>query len=413
MLEAKPIKQLDLFAEVVSAYASNADGVIDNRTLYSRIAEKLNLPESALTYKEPVGRSKHNLLTRKIRWHQQTLKHAGLLQKVGGKRGVWEFLSPVDKSEELNQIDQHIAVIGFSTNLGIAILGWCDTVFAKLDSPIHLVVTSPPYPLAKARGYGNPKEHEYVDWICKTIEPIVKNLVSGGSICLNVGNDIFIKGSPARSIYKERLVIALHERLGLYKMDEIIWHNPSKPPGPVEWASKKRVQLNVSFEPVIWLTNDPSKVRSDNRRVLLPHTEKHLKFVREGGVKQPNSCSDGAYTLRAGSYGHETPGRIPRNVLTIGHSCKDQLAYKRAAKENGIPSHGAAMPLKLASFLIEFLTAPGEVVVDPFAGSFTTAKAAELLGRRWIATERIAEYVIGSAFRFSEASGFHQNRMVA
>ena len=67
------------------------------------------------------------------------------------------------------------------------------------------------------------------------------------------------------------------------------------------------------------------------------------------------------------------------------------------------------MPLSLAKFLVELLTVPGEIVADPFGGSFTTAKAAELLGRRWLSTECMAEYVIGSAFRFREQPGFVQH----
>jgi hypothetical protein len=46
-----------------------------------------------------------------------------------------------------------------------------------------------------------------------------------------ISNDIFIAKSPARSLYRERLVLALHDRLGLWKMDELIWENKSKPQG--------------------------------------------------------------------------------------------------------------------------------------------------------------------------------------
>lgn len=64
------------------------------------------------------------------------------------------------------------------------------------------------------------------------------------------------------------------------------------------------------------------------------------------------------------------------------------------------------MPLKLAEFLVTFLSEPGDLVVDGFAGSFTTARAAENLGRRWIATDIMAEYVMGGAVRFEQAQGF-------
>src|SRR3546814_19481809 len=90
-------------------------------------------------------------------------------------------------------------------------------------------MTSPPYPLAKPRRYGNVTEAQYVDWLCKTLEPVIKLLVPGGSICINVGNDVFMPNSPARSLYRERLIVALHDRFGLPKIDELTWEAPKAP----------------------------------------------------------------------------------------------------------------------------------------------------------------------------------------
>ena len=401
-------RQLDLFSEVLHAYSAENNGVLENGQLYELVSMRAGLPENAFAERSPVGLSQqpHSLLARKVRWHQQTLKHAGILERLPDERGVWKLTQPA--KDDLNQIRPDVAVLGFSTDLGIAILGSCETVFAKIDSPITLCLTSPPYPLAKPRGYGNPSEAQYVDWICKILEPVVKNLVPGGSICLNISNDIFMPGSPARSLYRERLVLALYDRLGLFKMDEFIWHNASKAPGPVQWASIQRVQLNVAWEPVYWFTNNPRMVRSDNRRVLQEHTERHLNLIRNGGEQRTKIFSDGAYRVHKGGFGNETEGRIARNVLAFGHACADQKAYKQSARNAGLPVHGAPMPLSLASFLVEFLTEPEDLVADPFGGSFTTAKAAECLGRRWLSTECMVEYVVGAAHRFHDAAGFRQ-----
>ena len=402
-------RQADLFLSVTHAYADGQP--LDNAGMYAKALNQAGIPLSDLNEKVPVGQSQKacSLLARQLRWYQQTLKHAGIIERV--ENGIWQLTAPA--GEDLSRVNPQVAVLGFSTDLGIAILGSCDTVFSRLDTPIHLVITSPPYPLARARKYGNPTEPEYVDWICRTIEPVVKNLVPGGSICLNVSNDIFMPGLPARSLYRERLIIALHERLGLYKMDEIVWHNPSKAPAPVQWASKERVQLNVAWEPVYWLTNDPSRVRSDNRRALQEHTDKHLKYIQAGGETRLERYSDGAYSLRPGKFSNLTAGRIHRNVVAIGHSCADQRLYKHNARAAGLPVHGAAMPLKLADFFIRLLSEPEELVVDPFGGSFTTARAAESLGRRWISTDNMLEYVLGGALRFQDTHGFNQNLRAA
>lgn len=397
--------QLDLFSGTLHAYATG-EGVLSNKELYRSVACYADVDPVEACRREPIGQSGelHSTFARKVRWYQQTLKSAGILQRVEGERGVWALTQRAGK--DLSKIEPTVTVVGFSTNLGVAILGSCDTVFSSVDSPITLVVTSPPYPLAAQRAYGNPSEAEYVDWICRTIEPVVKNLVPGGSICLNVSNDIFLPNSPARSMYCERLLLALNDRLGLSLLDRIVWANPTKPPGPIQYASKARTQLNAGFEFVYFLSNDPSKVKSDNRRVLQAHTEKHLALIHSGGEKRTSESSDGAYRIRPGSFSNATPGRIPRNVLQFAHRCKAQSAYKRAAAARGLPVHGAPMPARLAAFLIEFLSEPGDLVVDPFSGTFTTAAEAERLGRRWLGTDTMAEFVLGGSTRFEQADGF-------
>lgn len=410
-LHTEKPEQMELFAHVAAAYADS--GRLDNEGLYAGVAGRAGIPDKALHARMPIGESgqEHNLLKRKIRWHQQTLKHLGLIERVDGKRGLWRLTDAGEK--KLRRAKPQVAMLAFSTEMGIAIWGSCERVFAHLDEPIVLAVTSPPYALRKPRAYGNPPETEYVDFICRALEPIVRNLAPGGSICLNVSNDIFEPGLPSRSLYLERMVLSIHDRLGLSLMDRLIWRNPSKPPGPIQWASKSRVQLNVEYEPVYWFTNDPTRVRADNRRVLQPHTERHLRLMASGGEKREAVYADGAYRLKEGNFGKETPGKIPRNVLNFSHNCPDHRQHRRDAEALGLPAHGAPMPKSLAGFLIEFLTEPGDLVVDPFGGKLTTAKAAEDLGRRWLTTEWILDYVRAAAERFKSAPGFVLNPSVA
>jgi site-specific DNA-methyltransferase (cytosine-N4-specific) len=242
---------------------------------------------------------------------------------------------------------------------------------------------------------------------------VVARLAPGGSICLNVSNDIFIPGSPARSMYRAYMLVALHERLGLHLMDEIPWVCKSKAPGPTAWASKKRVQLNVAWEPIYWLTNDPHLVMSDNRRVLKPHTDRHLKLLQGGGEQRSGTFGDGANTIRPGSFGNVTAGTIPKNVIEQGNRCGSQVQLRKMMEAQGLPVHGATMPLKLARFLVDFLTVPGQLVVDTFGGWCTTAVAAEEGGRRWLVAERMRNYLVGGAMRFQDAPGFERGPALA
>jgi site-specific DNA-methyltransferase (cytosine-N4-specific) len=400
-------QQLKLFEPVLNAY--KAAGELSNAQLYARVGQQLGWAASVWDEKVAVGQAgeMHNVRRRSVRWVQQTLKAMGLLER-GDARAVWRT---TPKIKDLTPAPPNTYLVAFSTDLGLAIWGRCQEVFARLDEPVHLVVTSPPYPLSRPRAYGNPTVQDYIDFICGALEPLVRVLVPGGSICLNVTNDVFVPGTPARSCYREMLVIALVQRLGLHKMDEIIWASPNKAPGPTMWASRTRQQLNVGYEPILWFTNSPKECRADNRRVLQPHTEQHKRLIERGGERRRASYGDGANRLREGSFGAPTAGRIPRNVLTIPGRCRSQDEMRKLAAAEGLPTHGATMPLNLARFLVNFLSEEGDLVVDNFAGWFTVPAACEESGRRWIGTEMMAEYARGGSLRsnFRQAAGFESH----
>jgi site-specific DNA-methyltransferase (cytosine-N4-specific) len=65
-----------------------------------------------------------------------------------------------------------------------------------------------------------------------------------------------------------------------------------------------------------------------------------------------------------------------------------------------VKPHPARFPEKLPTFFIEFLTDPGDTLLDIFAGSNTTGSAAEKLDRHWLAFEKDRTYLAASAFRF-------------
>ncbi len=74
--------------------------------------------------------------------------------------------------------------------------------------------------------------------------------------------------------------------------------------------------------------------------------------------------------------------------------------YAKKCKELGLKMHPARFPAALPEFFIRLLTEPGDIVIDPFTGSNTTGVVAEGLRRRWIALERVPEYLEASKVRF-------------
>lgn len=394
-------RQAELFAPLLHAYkaAEERDDGLSNVELY----RNLGLSEE----KAPIGVSgiKHNLEHRQVRWQQQTLRQLGLIERIPGKRGAWR-LTP---RKDLTPAQTGVKLVAFSTTLGLALWSRCEDVFPHINEPIHLILTSSPYPLQKARAYGGPTEAEFVDFICRSLEPLVKNLAAGGSLALNLGQDLFQPKSPARSLYLERTVLALHSRLGLQLMDRLVWESSNKLPGPTWWTCRKRVQLVGTYEPVYWFSNEPNACFADNRRVLQPHSEQHKALMARGGEKRHAVSGDGAYTIRPGSFATTTAGRIARNILKFPIGGGGRTAHRKAVEAAGLPQHGAPMPIGLAKFLIEFLTEPGQMVAEPFGGDLNVGAAAELTGRRWIATEMMAEHVAGGSLHFRDAPGFQSN----
>jgi site-specific DNA-methyltransferase (cytosine-N4-specific) len=94
-------------------------------------------------------------------------------------------------------------------------------------------------------------------------------------------------------------------------------------------------------------------------------------------------------------------GAIPSNLLQIPNTDSNG-SYLRDCKDVGAKGHPARFPAKLPEFFIKYLTVPGDLVVDIFAGSNTTGQVAEALDRKWLAFEPSREYLAALAFRFMD-----------
>lgn len=168
-MEAVVNYQLDLF-HVQEAYAK-ADRPLSNTELYDSVAELAGIPRGALEEKSEIGegKAKHSKLKRQIRWYQQTLKAMNLLQRVEGERGIWALANKTKKG--LHEVLGGVRLVAYSTKLGLAV--WSDnrSFFTDFNEPIHLCVTSPPYPLRVTRGYGNVQEMQWVDFITRFHHP--------------------------------------------------------------------------------------------------------------------------------------------------------------------------------------------------------------------------------------------------
>jgi DNA modification methylase len=89
------------------------------------------------------------------------------------------------------------------------------------------------------------------------------------------------------------------------------------------------------------------------------------------------------------------------NALSFANTASADY-FSRSCRERCIEPHPARMPAGLANFFIQFLTEPGDLVLDPFAGSNTTGFVAELNERSWISIEQNGDYAVQSRIRLDD-----------
>ena len=86
-------------------------------------------------------------------------------------------------------------------------------------------------------------------------------------------------------------------------------------------------------------------------------------------------------------------GRPMRDWNFAGRRWADPGNVVTCPVARGKSGHPARMPDALAEFFIKLATKEGDVVLDPFLGSGTTARVAERLNRRWLGFEIHRDYV--------------------
>lgn len=261
------------------------------------------------------------------------------------------------------------------------------------DDSVDLVVTSPPYALHFKKEYGNADQQDYVAWLLPFAWEIKRIIKPSGSFVLNLGG-AWRPGSPVRSLYHYRVLLALADDVGFDLAQEFFWFNPAKMPAPAEWVNVRRVRVKDSVEYIFWLVKDPM-AKADNRRVLNPYSADMKRLIRRG-VKQTTRPSG---HIINGTFANDQGGSIPSNLIQCGNN-ESNSAYIRNSKAAGTKIHPARFPAELPRFFIEFLTDPGDTVMDPFAGSNTTGQVAESLKRRWIGVEVREDYAQESRLRF-------------
>lgn len=248
------------------------------------------------------------------------------------------------------------------------------------DASVDLVVTSPPYADQRAATYGGIKADDYVEWFMPIAAELKRVLKPEGSFVLNIKERV-VNGE--RHTYVLELIIAMRQQGWLWT-EEYIWHKRNCYPG--KWPNRFR----DAWERCIHFTKQKSFAMYQEA-VMVPMGD--WKTSRLQNLSETDQRRDNSKVLSG--FGKNISNWIgrdmayPSNVLHLATEC-------------GNKNHSAAFPIELPSWFINLFTQPGDLVLDPFMGSGTTAVAAQKLDRLYVGTELNPEYIAVANERLRE-----------
>lgn len=236
---------------------------------------------------------------------------------------------------------------------------------------VNLIFTSPPYAEQRRASYGGVPADRYVEWFLPIAEELRRVLNPHGTFILNIREHA--RGGE-RHPYVLELILALRAQ-GWRWTEEFIWHKKNCFPG--KWSTRFRnawerlLQFNKGRAFRMYQDAVRERALSPLRRITpaLFESDRRAKYSGTGS----------GFRLRRERMTNR-PFVYPTNVLHL------------AAEARNV-GHSAAFPESLPDWFIRLFTRPGDLVLDPFLGSGTTAVAAKRLGRSCIGIEIRPEYV--------------------
>lgn len=214
------------------------------------------------------------------------------------------------------------------------------------DSSVHLMVTSPPYNVGKTYDQDLSMD-DYRSFLKRVMSEVYRVLVPGGRICFNLANLGRKPYLPMETYITKDLL-----SLGFLMRGQIIWDKASSSGGSTAWGS--------------WTSPANPTIRDIHEYILIFSKDMFSRPKLSG--RSSTITKDDFLELTKSIW------RFP----------------SESAKRVG---HPAPFPVELVRRCIQLYTYSGEVVLDPFMGSGSTAIAAVNCDRRFVGYEVDQDYI--------------------
>ena len=255
--------------------------------------------------------------------------------------------------------------------LDVIICGDCENILKEFpENSIDLIVTSPPYADRRKTVYRSIHPDKYVEWFLPKSKEFMRVLKDDGTFILNIKERV-VNGE--RHPFVLQLILEMKKQGWLWT-EEFIWHKKNCYPG--KWPNRFR----DAWERVLQF-NKKRKFKMFQDAVMVPigdWAQTRLQKLSRTDYKRDISQTNSGFGKKVVNW----VGRkkvYPTNVLHMATEC----AFK---------NHSATFPVDLPNWFIKLFTKEGDVVLDPFVGSGTSAVAAKLLDRHFIGIDVNPEF---------------------
>jgi len=243
-------------------------------------------------------------------------------------------------------------------------------ILKELDEKVDLIVTSPPYADARKKHYDGIDPEDFPNWFLTFHNVFYNILKEKGSFILNIKGRV-TNGIRNRFVWKT--IEALEEKKWK-SIDDYIWHKTNPMPG--YWPTRLRDGWEYCF-----------------------HLAKTTKpYIDQEAIKVP--IGDWAQVRLVNLNGKSAMRHNSENDSGFGRDLRKWVGKKKVLPSNVLSmplvgvnrGHPAVFPIDLPSFFIKLLSPEKGTILDPFAGSGTTAIASLNLGRNCILVENNEDY---------------------
>jgi site-specific DNA-methyltransferase (adenine-specific) len=295
------------------------------------------------------------------------------------------------------------------------------------DNSINLIITSPPYYKQRdyGMGIGNENEfEEYIENLCKLFHECVRMLKDDGSIVFNVGdkyedsslllapyrfaievlkresvrlvnNVTWVKLNPTPRQFKRRLVSSTEPFFHFVKSDDYYYDIDAFMNHLDRSKKSNGDRSNGNIGKRYFELIDQSSLSDEEKNIARKELIEVIQEVKTGKLDSFRMKIRGIHSQPFGGQEGGRKMQLEKKGFTIirihGNSLKRDVIECPVETIKG-NKHPAIYPEYIVQQFINMLTKEGDVVLDPFMGSGTTAIACKNLNRHYIGFEINPEY---------------------